>query len=214
MQTPFIQNYQLNLIKKQADFLLKTMRSIGDRKVLQTVKESAVLNIIEAFTDLTAEQKSLLEQLSTYEATHDLENYLDELDAYVIPFPEVSLKQIQKLFPKAKKLKTPNLEMIDYTHTTYLRWIDIATNRLYIIYPYQDRLVGIEGQMTSMNKKGFCMFCNRHRELGFYNVKIKASGSPDNIASVGQYICVDDEDCNHSIADTAALEKFISAVNK
>lgn len=214
MQTPFIQNYQLNFIKKQADFLLKTMRSVGDRKVLETVRETAVMNVIQAFEHLTPEQKSLLEQLSTYEATHDLENYLDELDAYVIPFPQVSLKQIQKLFPKAKKLKTPNLEMIDYTHTTYLRWTDIATNRLYIVYPYQDQMVGIEGQMTSMNKKGFCMFCNRHRELGFLNVKIKASGSPDNIASVGQYICVDDEECNHNIADTTALEKFIASVGK
>lgn len=214
MQTPFIHNYQLNVIKKQADFLLKTMRSVADRKVLATVRETAVMNVIEAFDDLTAEQKSLLEQLSTYEATHDLEKYLEELDAYVIPFPEVSLKQIQKLFPKAKKLKTPNLEVIDYTHTTYLRWTDIATNRLYIVYPYQDRLVGIEGQMTSMNKKGFCMFCNRHRELGFFNVKIKASGSPDNIASVGQYICIHNEECNHSISDTAPLEKFLSSVGK
>lgn len=214
MQTPFIQNDQLNFIKKQADFLLKTMRSIGDRKVLETVRETTVMNVIQAFEHLTPEQKSLLEQLSTYEATHDLENYLDELDAYVIPFPQVSLKQIQKLFPKAKKLKTPNLEMIDYTHTTYLRWTDIATNRLYIVYPYQDQMVGIEGQMTSMNKKGFCMFCNRHRELGFFNVKIKASGSPDNIASVGQYICVDDEECNHTIADITALEKFIASVGK
>lgn len=104
MQTPFIQNDQLNLIKKQADFLLKTMRSVGDRKVLETVRESTVMNIIEAFEHLTPEQKSLLEQLSTYEATHDLEHYLDELDSYVIPFPEVSVKQVQKLFPKPKSL--------------------------------------------------------------------------------------------------------------
>lgn len=214
MQTPFIHNHQLNLIKKQADFLLKTMRSVGDRKVLETVKETTVLHILQAFDHLTAEQKSLLEQLSRYETTHELENYLDELDAYVIPFPEVSLKQIQKLFPKAKKLKVPNLETIDYTHTTYLRWIDIASNRLYIVYPYEDRFVGIEGQMTSVNKRGFCTFCNRHRELGFFNVKTKASGSPDHFSSVGQYICVDDEDCNHSIADTAMLEKFLSSVGK
>ncbi|OWA33533.1 elongation factor G-binding protein [Saccharibacillus sp. O16] len=211
MQTPFIHNHQLNVINKQANFLLKTLRTVADRKVLDTVRVTAVNNAMEAFDGLNEEQKALIEQLAKYEAAHEIQDYLDSLEPYLLPFPEVTAKQAQKLFPKAKKLKLPDLERLDYAHTTYLRWIDIATNRLFIVYPYQGQMLGVEGRITSTNKKGFCMFCNRHQELGFFNVKLKGS-SPDNFSSVGQYVCMDDEACNHSITDTAPLERFLTSI--
>ncbi|WP_172196694.1 FusB/FusC family EF-G-binding protein [Saccharibacillus qingshengii] len=211
MQTPFIHNHQLNVIKKQANFLLKTLRTVADRKVLDTVRVTAVSNALEAFDGLNEEQKALIEQLAQYEAAHDIQDYLDSLESYLLPFPEVTAKQAQKLFPKAKKLKLPDLERLDYAHTTYLRWIDIATNRLFIVYPYEGQMLGVEGRITSTNKKGFCMFCNRHQELGFFNVKLKGS-SPDNFSSVGQYVCMDNEACNHSITDTAPLERFLTSI--
>ncbi|WP_416235491.1 FusB/FusC family EF-G-binding protein [Paenibacillus campi] len=214
MLKPFIQNHQLNVIRKQADFLLKTMRSVADRKVLATVRDTAINHVVDAFGELNAEQYELLEKLSSYEAAHELQQYIDQLDRYVVPFPDVSLKQIQKLFPKTKKLKVPNLDTIDWMHTTYLRWVDIATNRLYIIYPYEGKLVGIEGQITPMNKNGFCMFCHRNEELGFFNVKTKKGSSPDNFSAVGQYVCMDNEACNHNITNPFALERFIQSTSK
>ncbi|MNW63667.1 Fibronectin-binding protein (FBP) [compost metagenome] len=57
------------------------------------------------------------------------------------------------------------------------------------------------------------MFCHRHQELGFYNVKTKAQ-SADNFASVGQYVCMDDQACNESITDISMLEKFLLATMK
>ncbi|MFD1885524.1 FusB/FusC family EF-G-binding protein [Paenibacillus wenxiniae] len=214
MLKPFIYNHQRNVIQKQANFLLKTMRSVADRKVLATVRDTAVNHVVDAFGALTAEQYALLEQLSSYEAAHELQQYVDQLDRYVIPFPDVSPQQVQKLFPKAKKLKVPDLATIDLLHTTYLRWIDIATNRLYIVYPYEGTLVGIEGQITPMNKNGFCMFCHRNQELGFFNVKTKNGGSPDNFSSLGQYVCMDNDACNHNITNTVALERFIQSAGK
>ncbi|OWR29854.1 elongation factor G-binding protein [Saccharibacillus sp. O23] len=211
MQTPFIHNHQLNVIKKQANFLLKTLRSVADRKVLDTVRLTAVDNALQAFEGLNGEQKALIEQMAKYEAAHELQDYLDSLEPYLLPFPEVTAKQAQKLFPKAKKLKLPDLERLDYAHTTYLRWIDIATNRLFIVYPHEGQMIGVEGRITSTNKKGFCMFCNRHQELGFFNVKLKGS-SPDNFSSVGQYVCMNNEACNHSITDTAPLERFLTSI--
>lgn len=211
---PFIHNHQLNIIQKQANFLLKTMRSVADRKVLATVRDTAVNNVVDAFGALTPEQYELLEQLSSYEAAHELQQYVDQLDRYVVPFPAVSPQHIQKLFPKTKKLKVPNLETIDWLHTTYLRWIDIATNRLYIVYPHEGKLIGLEGQITPMNKNGFCMFCHRNQELGFFNVKMKKGSSPDNFASLGQYVCMDNEACNHNITSTFALERFIQSARK
>lgn len=154
MQTPFIQNHQFNYIQKQADFLLKTLRSVVDPKVLETVRYTVGTNAVSIFDELTSEQKQLLEQLSTYETAHELQTHLNQLESYLIPYPQVSAKQIQKLFPKAKKLKVPDLESIDYAHTTYLRWTDIATSRLFIVYPYEGRFLGIEGRITPTNKRG------------------------------------------------------------
>ncbi|ETT51561.1 elongation factor G-binding protein [Paenibacillus sp. FSL K6-1122] len=213
MQTPFIQNHQFNYIQKQADFLLKTLRSVVDPKVLETVRYTVGTNAVSIFDELTSEQKQLLEQLSTYETTHELQTYLNQLESYLIPYPQVSAKQIQKLFPKAKKLKVPDLESIDYAHTTYLRWTDIATSRLFIVYPYEGRFLGIEGRITPTNKKGYCMFCHRHQELGFFNVKTKAH-SPDNFSSIAQYVCMDNTACNHSITDITMLEKFLLSTVK
>ncbi|WP_340019719.1 FusB/FusC family EF-G-binding protein [Paenibacillus sp. FSL H3-0457] len=213
MQTPFIQNHQFNYIQKQADFLLKTLRSVVDPKVLETVRYTVGTNAVSIFDELTSEQKQLLEQLSTYETAHELQTHLNQLESYLIPYPQVSAKQIQKLFPKAKKLKVPDLESIDYAHTTYLRWTDIATSRLFIVYPYEGRFLGIEGRITPTNKKGYCMFCHRHQELGFFNVKTKAH-SPDNFSSIAQYVCMDNTVCNHSITDISMLEKFLLSTVK
>ncbi|MDO3410559.1 FusB/FusC family EF-G-binding protein [Saccharibacillus sp. CPCC 101409] len=212
-QTPFIHNHQLNVIRKQADFLLKALRTVADRKVLETVRYTSVVNALEAFGELTEEQRELLERLGTYEAAHEIQDYLNALDAYLIPFPDIAPKRIQKLFSKVKKLKAPDLPTLDLHHTTYLRWVDPAVHRLFIVYPRAGDFVGIEGQITATNRKGYCAFCNRHQDLGFFNVKLKGS-SPDNLSSVGQYVCMDDEACNHSITDPAALEKFLRSAGK
>ncbi|WP_145053056.1 FusB/FusC family EF-G-binding protein [Paenibacillus xylanexedens] len=213
MQTPFIHNHQFNYIYKQANFLIKTLRSVVDPKVLETVRYTVGANVIEVFDEPTSEQKHLLERLSTYDTPHDVQLYLNELEAYLISFPQISTKQIQKLFPKAKKLKLPDLESINYAHTTYLRWIDIATSRLFIVYPHESKFFGIEGRITATNKKGYCMFCHRHQELGFFNVKTK-SHSPDHFSAIGQYVCMDNDACNHSISDINMLEKFLFSAVK
>lgn len=215
MSTPFIRNHQFNVIKKQSDFLLKTLRTIADRKVLETVRYRAVTSALEAFPSLTEDQKRMLEEMSTIEKAEDFQRYLNALEPYMEPYPTISLKQIQKLFPKNKKLKVPDLQSIDFRYVTYLGWVDIATNKLYIVYPFEGRFIGIEGRITPTNKKGYCLFCNRHQELALFSVKTKpAVASPDNLSFIGQYVCLDSQACNHSITDTGALEKFILSASK
>jgi len=182
---------------------------------LETVRYSAATNIIEAFPSLTENHKQMLEQISTFETAEDFQRYLSELEPYLESYPTITLKQIQKLFPKNKKLKVPDLQLIDYRNITYLSWIDIASNKLFIIYPYEGQFIGIEGRITPTHKKGYCMFCNRHQELAFFYVKTKnVNVSPDNISAVGQYVCLDNLECNRSITDTAKLERFILSVRK
>ncbi|MED5020287.1 FusB/FusC family EF-G-binding protein [Paenibacillus chibensis] len=213
MSTLFIRNHQYNVIKKQTEFLLKTLRTVSDRRVLETVRFRAAATITEAFDFLTEDQRHMLERITAFETAYDFQRYLSELEAYVVPFPPITLKQIQKLFPKNKKLKIPDLQSIDFRFVTYLGWVDVATNRLFMIYPSEGQFVGIEGRITPTNKKGYCLFCNRHQELAFFSVKTK-NALPDNYSSVGQYVCIDNHDCNQLITDTEALEKFIHYVRK
>ncbi|GAB6926277.1 elongation factor G-binding protein [Paenibacillus sp. JCM 10914] len=215
MHTPFIRNYQYNIIKKQAEFLQKTLRTVADRKVLETVRYRAAAKVTEAFSSLTADQRQILEPISTLETAQEFQRYLNTVAPYLVPFPPITLKQIQKLFPKHKKLKVPDLQSIDYRYVTYLGWVDIATNRLFIVYPFEGRFIGVEGRITPTNKKGYCLFCNRHQELAFFSVKRKsASASPDHYASVGHYVCIDNHGCNQLITDTGPLEKFVLSVQK
>ncbi|MFK4342624.1 hypothetical protein ABH894_002788 [Paenibacillus sp. RC62] len=36
----------------------------------------------------------------------------------------------------------------------YLTWVDIATNKLFIVYPFEGQCIGIEGRITLTQKKG------------------------------------------------------------
>ena len=96
----------------------------------------------------------MLGEMSTIEKAEDFQRYLNALEPYLEPYPTISLNQIQKLFPKNKKLKVPDLQSIDFRYVTYLGWVDIATNKLYIVYPFEGRFIGIEGRITPTNKKG------------------------------------------------------------
>ncbi|MEF7439845.1 FusB/FusC family EF-G-binding protein [Paenibacillus lautus] len=215
MSTTFIRNHQFNVIKKQSEFLLKTLRTVADRRVLETVRFSSVANIMDTFPSLTEDQKRMLGEVSTFERAEDFERYLNDLEPYLEPFPTITPKQIQKLFPKNKKLKLPDLTSIDFRYVTYLGWVDIASNRLFIVYPFEGRFIGIEGRITPTNKKGYCLFCNRHQELALFSVKTKPSGaSADNLSAISHYVCLESQGCNHSITDTTALEKFILSASK
>lgn len=215
MSTTFIRNHQYNVIKKQAEFLQKTLRTVADRRVIESVRYRTAANIIEAFPRLTEDQRQMLEQVSVLETDYDFQKYLGELEPYLAPYPPITSKQLQKLFPKNKKLKVPDLQSIDFRYLTYLSWVDIATGRLFIVYPFEGQFVGIEGRIMPINKKGYCLFCNRHQELAFFSVKTKsANASPDNYFAIGQYVCMDNHVCNQSITDTGPLEKFILSVHK
>lgn len=148
MSTPFIRNHQYNLIKRQAEFVRKTVQSAADRRVLETVRYSAATNIIDAFTDLTEDQQQMLEQISSLETTDDFQRYMKALEPYLELYPPITLKQIQKLFPKNKKMKMPDLQSIDFRYVTYLSWVDIATNKLFVVYPFEGQFIGIEGRIT------------------------------------------------------------------
>jgi len=215
MTQPFIRNHQFNLIKKQTRLLHHACSTVSDPKVVDSVRASVQSRIAETFSDSASLQTLTIEKLSTLKTAEDFQNYLISLEPYLEAFEPVTDKQLRKLFPKIKKLTVPDLTEIDFRYVTYLGWTDIATNKLFIVYRRNGRLVGIEGRFTPANKKSTCFICNRVEDVALFSAITKsrpANASPDYYKAIGNYMCVDSSVCNTNMTDVAALEKFVIAV--
>ena len=118
---------------------------------------------------------------------------------------------MKKMFPKAKKLKVPNLSAVDFEKMTYLSWSDISTNKKFIIYELDENLMGIECKYSILNKDNICSFCNRFGKVAFITTitKAKKSNNPDYYKAIGNYICQDSAECNKKITSTAYLNEFL-----
>ncbi|MFC9775230.1 FusB/FusC family EF-G-binding protein [Paenibacillus chitinolyticus] len=214
MIQPFIRNHQYNVIKKQSLLLQKTHETVSDPKVVESVKSSAPFKLLEAFPEADGLQKQLLEKISGLRTAEEFKHYPESLESYLAPFPALTAKQLAKLFPKNKKLKIPDLSEIDYRYVTYLGWTDIATNKLFLVYQLNGKLIGIEGRYTPANK-GVCFLCNKHEEVALFTAVTKsrpAKASSDYYKAIGNYLCVDSTVCNQNITNVTALDKFVREV--
>jgi Elongation factor G-binding protein, N-terminal/FBP C-terminal treble-clef zinc-finger len=214
MKTPFIRNHYYNLIKKQVGQLQHACNNGADPKVIEAVEFNVLSTILGEFPETTKEQKQIIEQFVGLRKTEDFHQYFSSLEPYLEKFSEVTGKQIAKLFPKIKKLKSPNLNAIDYRKVSYLGWIDIATQSLFIVYHLNGQTVGVQGRYTPANK-GVCFLCNGIGDVALFS-SIKKS-KPANVSSdyykaIGNYICVDSDRCNDKITNVAVLEKFLHGV--
>jgi hypothetical protein len=145
MCEPFIRNDQYNFIRNQADSVLRALRSVGDPKILESVRFGAQAKVEELFPDVKDNRKALLESIADLKTADDFHNYLQALEPYRAGFPPITGKQIQKLFPKNKKLKLPDLTQTDFRRVSYLSWTDISTNKMFIVYHNGGQFVGVEG---------------------------------------------------------------------
>ncbi|MBE1442354.1 FusB/FusC family EF-G-binding protein [Paenibacillus sp. OAS669] len=215
MTQPFIRNHQYNLILKQMDILQHTYRTVADPKIIESVRFSAESKIIEVFESLTEEQRQLLSAISSLKTAEDFHAYGRSLEPYLIEFPQVTEKQIKKLFHKNKKLAMPDWSSIRNDRITYLGWLDISTNKMFIVYQLNGQIIGLEGKFTPTHKKGVCFICNRHEEVALFSAISKsrpANASSDYYKAVGNYMCIHSDACNKNITDLTSLEKFIHHV--
>ena len=214
VNTPFIRNHHYNLIKKQVGLLQHACNNGADPKVIEAAQYSAQTKILDAFPSATKPQQEMLEKIVTLRKTEEFQHYLQSLEPYLEEFSSVSGKQITKLFPKNKKLKTPHLNDIDYRFISYLGWVDIATNKLFLVYHLNGQLAGIQGRYTPA-KKGICFLCNGIGDIALFSAITKskpANASPDYYKAIGNYICTDSHECNKRITDVSVLEKFLQEV--
>jgi len=215
MQGPFIRNHEYNFMKKQAELVQRALRTNAGANIVRLVRAEAVDKLAALFPAATEAQKRLLLRLPALETAAELAAYWRELQLYVTEFPLLGDKQLQKLFPKVKKLKAPDTAALDRRRLSYLGWTDIAMNKLFMVYPLNGQIVGVEGRCTLTGKKGYCFVCGRYEELVLFSAttrKRPAQASPDYYKAVGNYVCADSRVCNESVTDLSALDKFITTV--
>lgn len=215
MIEPFIRNHQYNFIKKQAGIIQHASKTVFDPNVIETVRFNAANKVVDLFASTTESQKQLLEELAVLEQEDEIQRFVSSLEPYMLRFPEVTVKQIKKLFSKNKKLVIPDLSKVDDRYVTYLGWQNIATNKLFIVYPWQGQIVGIEGKYTPSVKKSTCSLCNRHGEVVLFSAISRSrpvNAQPDYYKAVGNYICLDSLECNKNLTDVAPLERLIQSI--
>ncbi|WP_409293733.1 FusB/FusC family EF-G-binding protein [Peribacillus sp. SCS-26] len=215
MTEQFILNHQYNSIKKQAAIIKGSSKKGIDGSVAKAVKDSAYAKIMALFPEADREQADLLD-ITRARDDAELDSFVEQLQAYLLPFPEISEQKIKKLFPKSKKLKIPDLSKLGSEPITYLGWTDIGTNKKYIIAEVDGRLAGVEFRFTMSSKHNVCSFCSTHGQSVFISAVTKArkSNNPDYYKAVGNYVCFDSEECNKKITDTQYLNDFIMEILK
>lgn len=212
---PFIRSDQFQFIKYQLQQLINGHATVNDTQVLNALKSLTQDKVYRMFTDLNENQVHVLSPISDIRDSTNAEAYLLLLKPHVIPFRPMTEQTIKKLFPKAKKLKVPNLEQLDFQELTYLGWLDSGSNKKYIVSEYQNKLIGIHGTFSNTSQKGICTFCNRHEQVSMFLSEVKGSSSGDgNYIKRGNYICRDSEKCNQNMIAREKLHEFIELLSK
>ena len=209
----FIRSDQYNFISEQVQTLVNGHAAVNDSDVLVALRSLAIEKVRDLFPDLEERQRRIINSVTKMEDRLDAEMFLAQLKPYVIPFPEVTEAKLAELFPKAKKLKLPRLNEIDSKETSYLSWIDKGSHKKFIVAPYQDQLVGIQGSFSPSRHKGICKLCNSYQDVGLFVTDEKAKGQ-GTFVKRGDYICRDSRTCNYHITTIKHLEKFIERVNQ
>lgn len=208
---PFIRSDQYNFIKKRTQELVNGHATVNNREVLNALKALSLEKVLGLFEESTEDRKSLLEPIVDIKEKLDAEHFLEKLRPYIIPFKEVSEAAIKKIFPKAKKLKIPSLESIDFTGISYLGWLDKGSNKKFLVVEYKDKLVGISGGYKISNKKGICALCNRTEEIGMFTSSVKGV-TQEAFITRGNYICQDSQKCNENIVSLDRLNNFVELI--
>jgi hypothetical protein len=209
----FIRNEQYNVMKQQAYYLANGHTAANDRGVIQAIKDITIEKVCSVFPELTKEQQMLVGTILEVENREAVELFLLKLNPYVIPFPEVTQQTVKKLFPKAKKLKAPKIESVNWKETTYLSWEDSGTNKRYLIVQGESNLIGVDGTFQSIHQKGMCALCNKYEEVGMF-LHEKKGEILGTFVKRGNYICKDSVACNQNITSVQKLYDFIDLLKQ
>jgi len=213
----FIKKHEYNYIKKSLNDLKITFRGCVDINIIETTKAYIHEKILSLFTNLSEEEKELLDISKITECCH-IDKYLAELYEYVYGMPNITNGQIIRLFKKEKKFKLPPLN-VQASKNVYLGWIDKSTRKLFVTYNMNGNLIGMACRIVNCNSKNthICALCNHsgdENEVSFVSPICKTdNASEGGYRSIGFNICLNSEECNERIVTTEKLEKLLKDVN-
>lgn len=214
--TPFIKKETFNFIKKCLIDLNNSFLNCLDAKIVETTKFCTQDKILSCFTNLSADEKEILNIDKIIEPSH-ISTYLKNLEQYVYGMNEVTPLDITKIFKKEKKIKLPNIN-IKELKPVYLGWIDESTKKLFITYNMNGKLLGMACRLPNTNSKStnICTLCNHigsDNEVAFVSPICKPKNQ-DDYKSLGFHICLNSNECNERITSTEKLENLLKIVNR
>ncbi|MDB1931955.1 MULTISPECIES: FusB/FusC family EF-G-binding protein [Clostridium] len=212
---PFIKNHEFNYIKRCMKDLNNSLVLCVDKDIIQANKLYINQKILDKFSNLSKEQKNLLD-ISKITEQYQIDFYLEKLLNYVYESPNITNAQINRLFKKEKKFKLPSEDIFNIK-TTYLGWIDNQIRKLFIAYNLDGNLVGMACRISNPEPKSShrCVLCNhigKENEVAFVSPICKQS-SKDAYKSIGFDICLNSKDCNERIVSIDKLEDLLKTVN-
>lgn len=205
--------YQFNYIKERIVHLINVYNSVNDLNTIASIQEATREQILNTFQKVDSSIQSEIEKLMNNQLSKmQAEKILSKLQTYVLPFEHPSKKQVDKVFRKVKKLKTPLISNEVLLESTFIGWNDVDSNRKYIIY-YNDfgNLDGFYGDISNQTVKGFCSICNKESRVTLFMRKTRTT-SDGQYTKKGDYICFDSTVCNQQISDLSYFYHFLNKI--
>jgi len=209
---PTITAYQYSYITQQVNQLVSSYLAVNDKHMRQVIRDTTIENIRQLLPEDEPLAKDFLtglipDRLSRKTAAE----LLPMLEPLVFPFPTLSTKQLGKLFRNLKKLKQPEWSGLNLHTLTYLGWNDGGSQKKYLVAPFHDRLIGLQGDLAPETVKGVCAICQTIGNVALFVSTTKRSGLGTYTRN-GNYICRDSAQCNRQLTDPQALTDFIEVV--
>lgn len=207
-----IQPYEYNYIKQQITKLIDIYKTVSDKQIIKTSQEMTTFNILPILGD-ELHEKIKDSYLNVTLTNAKVVKVFDTIKKEVIPYKESSNKQIEKSFKKVKRLKFPIMEHYDLKEINYLSWDDISSQRRYINFYKDDKLLGFYGVMSTQVIKNVCSICHQIDNVSMFMCTTKVSGD-GTYTKKGNYICKDSNKCNQQMITLDYLYNFHQTVSK
>ena len=209
----FLKKQEYNYINKRLKDLNSALRNCNDYNTQDASRDYIQDKILNHLSHLSTEEKILLD-IKDLKDSNQINKFLEELENYVYGMQPVSHAEISKLFKKEKKLKLPAADAQNHP-IVYLGWFDYATQKLFVVYPLNGKLLGMACRLTEAKVKqtNICTLCHHmgpKNEVAFVSPICKRK---DAYRSIGFYMCLDSAKCNERITSTEKLESILKDVN-
>ncbi|AKP64203.1 fibronectin-binding protein [Levilactobacillus koreensis JCM 16448] len=209
---PTITTYEYSYITQQVNNLVSAYLSVNDVKMRGVVRATTLERIVPLLPVDDPLAQTFVHGLQPDRLTREAAaKLIGMIEPLVIPFPQLTTKQLSKLFRKVKKLKQPEWGSLNLHQLTYLGWNDGGNQKKYLVAPYEGRLIGIQGQFNPETIKGLCAICHTIGNVSLFVSTTKTSGLGTYTRN-GNYICRDSAQCNRQLTEPQALTDFLTVV--